>query len=291
MRGAATVTRKSISWLLALAALLLVFGAWQWRGRAAVDANAVLVAGGDGGGLPRAAAVTEGFDASALQAAAELARRQSLSELLVMRHEHLVLEQYAGGADAETLVDGGTFANTVVMLAAGIGVAQYGLAVSALESFEPAALTAAIATASGQSFPRFLSQNLWQPLNAAPAQWSGSTMRARGSDWLRVAGLLLHDGRFEGTQIVPVGWALRIRRPVTAAGAEPFAAEDVYFLRGPGATRLWLVPRFEVAILGVGAAPFAGVVDETRLPNSIIRALRDRQSSTGVSLNDLVPGH
>jgi hypothetical protein len=67
----------------------------------------------------------------------------------------------------------------------------------------------------------------------------------------------------------------------------------MYRLRGHGATRLWLSPRFELAILCVADAGMAPALaaDETRLPNMVVRALRDRPGVSGTGLNDLVPGH
>jgi hypothetical protein len=72
--------------------------------------------------------------------------------------------------------------------------------------------------------------------------------------------------------------------------AEGFASDDTFFLRGPGGTRLWLVPRLDLSILRIGVAE-TDMTDETRLPNAVIRALRDRPPSTGVELRDLVPNH
>jgi hypothetical protein len=73
-------------------------------------------------------------------------------------------------------------------------------------------------------------------------------------------------------------------------GAEPFASDDTFFMRGPSGTRLWLVPRLDLAILSYGSSA-ADRAGETRLPNALIRALRDRPPSTGVDLRDLVPNH
>ncbi len=187
---------------------------------------------------------------------------------------------------------------------AAIAVAQNGQLTPAKVGHDPSQLSALIVKTSGLAYPQFLSRNLWQPLNAAPAQCSGTGIRARPVDWLRVAELLLHDGRFEGTQVVPPGWVRRLRpaagdverpgagiysRPVTT-GAEPFASGDTFFLRGPGGTRLWLVPRLDLTILRFSSSE-AGLSDETRLPNAVIRALRDRPPSAGVQLRDLVPNH
>jgi hypothetical protein len=129
-------------------------------------------------------------------------------------------------------------------------------------------------------------------------------------DWMRIASLLVDDGRFEGKQLVPPGWVQRMARPVsldavrgfgvelpaTARGAEPFAADGVFFVRGPGRWRLWLVPQLKLAVLFGAAAPAAAaptVWDETRLPNLVIRALSDRPMQRGdtTDLQRLVPGH
>ena len=277
--------------LAVLAGLLAAAGIWHGHGARSASDGAVLISGGDGGGWPRADAGAEGFEAPALQAAGALAAQQGSNALLVMRHGHRVFEQYAGGEGADALIDGGEMADTLLWLAAGIAVAQNGMAMPPAAPADTRHLAAAIAGASGRSYPQFLSRNLWQPLNAAPAQWYPATVRARATDWLRVAEMLLHDGRFEGTQVVPPGWVARQSQPREASGAEPFAAADMYYLRGPGATRLWLAPRFDLAVLRVAAAPPGAAVDETRLPNMIVRALRDRPASGGGSLNDLVPGH
>lgn len=281
--------QRQISWLLVLVALLVAGGAWQWRHAHSADAGGVAIGGGDGGGLPRAGAAAEGFDPRAFQTAVDWAAKQRGGALLVLRHGHLLAENYTGDVLATSLVDGGGLSDALLLLAAGIAVPQHGLVMPTEEPFDSAQLSAAIATASGRSFPQFLSRNIWQPLNAASARWSEPDVRARAVDWLRVGELLLHDGRFEDTQVVPPGWAQRLHLSRTAPGAEPFADAGMYYLRGHGATRLWLSPRFELAILSV--ADHANATDETRLPNMIVRALRERPGVSGTSLNDLVPGH
>jgi len=285
-------------------AILAAAGAWHRHTMHAPERGAVLIAGGDAGGLPRADPGPEGFDARALHAAVEMARAQQAGALLITRHGHLVVESYGGSLDADTLIDGGEFSRTLLMLAVGVAVAQDGPPAVAVPSGDPAQLTSLIFKASGLGYPRFVSRNLWQPLNAAPAQCSGIGVQARPADWLRVAELLLHDGRFEGTQVVPRGWVQQLRptakgveqpgtgiyrRPVSTS-AEGFASDDTFFLRGPGGTRLWLVPRLDLSILLV-SSPGAGLADETRFPNAVVRALRDRPPSTGVELRDLVPNH
>ena len=286
------MSRRTTVWLMAPLALLAVAAGWRWQATQSIDGNAVVIAGGDGGGLPRADAMQEGFDTQGLRAAVDYANSQGATALLVMRHGHLVLEHYARGADAGTLVDGGELAHALLMLAAGVAVAQSAMALPAEQGSDDARVVAAIAAASGQPYPLFLSHAVWQPLNAAPAQWRSPGVRARAADWLRVAGLLLHDGRFEGKQVVPPGWVQRLGRSRPASGAEPFSMGEVAVLRGTGATLLWLAPRLDLVILCVADAPPPGVaVDETRLAHMIIRSLRDLPAVGGAQLNDLVPGH
>lgn len=272
-----------------IVALLIVAGNWLWNRTHAPSAQGVPIAGGDAGGLPRADASGEGFDATPFQAAVAWAGKERGGALLVSRHGHLLIEHYSGDLNADSLVGGGAMSDALVLLAAGIAAPQHGLALPPSGPFDTAQLSTAIAKASGRSFPQFLSRNMWQPLNAAPARWSEAEVSARPVDWLRVAELLLHDGRFEGTQVVPAGWAAHVHLLRTAPGAEPFADKDMAYLHGRDATRLWLSPRFDLAILSVSEQ--ARSSDETRLPNMIVRALRERPGISGTSLNDLVPGH
>ena len=60
------MTRATL-WTFALLAVCAVLGTWHWRMASAPRADGVLIAGGDGGGLPRSAPELEGFDSVALQ--------------------------------------------------------------------------------------------------------------------------------------------------------------------------------------------------------------------------------
>jgi CubicO group peptidase (beta-lactamase class C family) len=282
----------------------------------------VPVAGGDGGGLPRATPAEEGIDATGLERAVQLADSLPARALLVIRHGHLVFEHYRGGASAYDLVDGGPFSEVLVALLAGIAQRERGLELPA-GAFDRATLAPAIVAATGMSFADYLSRSLWQPLNAAPARWTpaagveGCCLAARATDWLRVAALLMGGGRFEGTQVLDPTWLARIGTPApgdegrgyglwlapAAEGAEPFAAVHVLFLRGPGRTRLWMAPALELAVLMVddpsqsgqdarGDAPGgAQAFDETRVPNAVFRAVAAPTAASANGLDALVPGH
>lgn len=276
------------------------------------------VAGGDGGGLPRASLSAEGFDAAGLAAAVRLAQAQGARALLVMRHGHLVSESY-WHMEATDRVEGGDLGDAALALAAGVALQELGVAPPS-GALDPLRQVAAIEQASHLRYAAWLSRSVWQPLQAAPAVLAGTPgeaargccLAARAIDWLRLAGTLLGDGRFEGTQVAPRGWTAAMWRPLAgdstrgfglwlapaASGAEPFAAADAAFLRGPGRTRLWLLPGAALAVLLVDAPAAAGATpataapyDETRVPNAILRSLIDLQRPAAQGLDTLVPGH
>ena len=130
-------------------------------------------------------------------------------------------------------------------------------------------------------------------------------LRARVGDWMRVAMLLLDGGRFEGTQVASADWVRRIPEAYDAArergfgvwlagsarGAEPFAADGVFYLKGNGRWRLWMAPTLDVAVLFAADGDTAGW-DETRLPNRVFRAVIPQATPADhASLGQIVPGH
>ncbi len=304
--------RQWLAW--ALIAVIGVLGIGYWRYNAKLPPVSVAVPGGDGGGLPRATPEAEGFDREGMRQVVDFTHRNGAQALLVTHHSHLVIEEYGSGADAHSSIDGGAMAELLAALAAGAAVRDYGMA-EPQGTTASDALAAAIATASHMSYPSFLSRQLWQPLNAAAAQIvlpaahvpapAGCCLQARAIDWLRLAELVMADGRFEGTQVLPAGWALRLQQPLStdpgrgfglwlassAHGAEPFIAHDVAFVRGLGQTRLWIAPHQQLAILLIDQRPAGNSSDETRLPNMVFRALRESPSGAHQNLSDLVPNH
>jgi hypothetical protein len=327
---AALIGAAGVALLLALLALL-----WpRFPGRQPGAAR-VLVGGGDAGGMARVSPLQEHLDSAALEDASRDTAAEGLQALIVLRHGYIVYERFGHGYDAGTVIDSGAFAQVLLALAAGIAAHDDRLPLQSLNGFDPVRVRDAIEAGTRQSYPDYLSQRLWRRLNAAAA-WidtpapgapgvrgvPGATapvpaavpaavpadccFHARVLDWLRVAAVLLDDGRFEGKAVVPAGWVERMRRPVSASGsegfgvelasaahgAEAFAAEDVFFLRGPGRWRLWLMPTLNLGVL-FGSASQLPAWDETRLPNLVIRAVSERapQRDTGSQLRQLVPGH
>lgn len=289
-------------------AAVAVLALW-WRGSAPAPAalSGISIAGGDGGALPRATAEAENLDAMALDTALESAKADGASVFMVARHGHLLVEHYGAGTAAATLIDGGAMTEALVTLSVGIAATDGKLAAADMIALSADAQISALRSATGVSFEEYLSQHLWQPLNAGAARHSGCCVLARASDWLRVGMLLLQSGNFEGTDMVSPAWIARMRAPVPgnarrgtgvwlgadASGAEPFADHELFYLRGPDRMRLWLVPSLQLAVLLVAGPAGANGWDEARLPNQVIRAVNDRRAvdSARSLLNQLVPGH
>ena len=311
---------------LALLAGLLVAGL-AWRRHAASQAGPrVLVQGGDGGGLPLAPPADEHFDGAALERAARDPAAAGLQVFLVMRHGHIVFARYGHGFDADRVIDSGPFARVLVGLLAGVAVGREALTHLPAGPFDPARLRAAIESGAHESYANYLSRTIWRRLNAASA-WirlpaagaaepADCCFEARVQDWMRIAGLLVNDGSFEDTQVVPRGWVAHMRQPLSADGLEgmgvrlpsrapsagTFDAGDLIYLRGNARWRLWMVPSLRLAVLfgapGTAAEPRAHAPgesswDETRLPNLVIEALTDRPPAQRAEslLQQLVHGH
>jgi hypothetical protein len=296
-----------------LAVVLAAGTAWLGLRMRAVPPAGQPVAGGDGGGLPRATPAQEGLEQAGLDAARAQAHSLGARALLVLRHGHLVLED-APGLAADELVAGGGMGEAAQGLLAGIAVRELGIEAPPA-GLVPAQFVAVIEREGRMPYARYLSRSIWQPLNAAgallvgdaAAAAQGCCLAARATDWLRIGTLLLDDGRFEGTEVVPTGWARAMLQPLpgdatrgygvwlaaAANGAEPFAAPGVALLRGPGRTRLWLMPTLALAVLLVDDPKRAEDprFDETRVPNLVIRSLREQQGAQASGLDALVPGH
>jgi CubicO group peptidase (beta-lactamase class C family) len=300
--------RTRIVYAALVLAAVVALALW-WRG--SVPAPALLpgvnVAGGDGGALPRTTPEQENLNAAAMKTALDSAIADGASAYLVARHGHLLAEHYGAGFTADTLIDGGAMTESLVVLSVGIAAAEGKLVAAEVAAQGSDVQLAALRSASGVNFEEYLSQHLWQPLNASSARYAGCCVLARASDWIRVGLTLLQAGNFEGSDIVSPLWVAHMRGPLPgnarrglgvwlgsdASGAEPFASNDVFYLRGRDRTRLWLVPELQLAVLFVAGPAGPNGWDETRLPNQLIRAVNDRNASdtTRSTLNQLVPGH
>ena len=188
------------------------------------------------------------------------------------------------------------------------------------QSADPQWLGVIVERATRERYATYMSQRLWKRLGAADAElWldrpGGAPhldccLLAEQGDWIRVAEMLLNDGVYQGERIVRPGW---VRRMLSAAAgnehygfhiwlgssdpaAQAYAAPDVVLLRGPGKTRLWLVPSLALAILRTGAEPRAAADwQDARIPNLIISGVRDFvrpvPQRRAVDISTLVPQH
>jgi len=170
-------------------------------------------------------------------------------------------------------------------------------------------LTILLERATGQRYAAYLSERLWKPLGAADAAlWmdrEGGLPRgfccifATGRDWLRVGRLLLERGRVGDRQVIPAEWIDEMLTPsphnpnfgmniwlgsppqterlyndytIKAFHSEPFAASDVVYIDGFGGQRVYVVPSLELIIVRTGKSQTDW--DDARLPNALIRAIR-----------------
>jgi CubicO group peptidase (beta-lactamase class C family) len=171
--------------------------------------------------------------------------------------------------------------------------------------------------ASQKRYADYLSQTLWRRLGAADAWlWldhpGGSAhaeccLMAHQGDWIRVAELLLSDGRYQGAEVIRPGWIALLRAPAKSdpdygafmrianqprAGQEAYATRDLFAIGGAGGNRLWLAPGMQVAVLlSAAAGARAADWDDSRIPNLILRGARDYQPPPAGDLSTLVPGH
>ncbi|HVY80950.1 MAG TPA: serine hydrolase [Steroidobacteraceae bacterium] len=186
-------------------------------------------------------------------------------------------------------------------------------------------LATVIERATHERYARYIANHLWKPIGAADAQLAredeagapraACCLRARRGDWIRIAELLVSDGRFEGEQVLPPGWVREMLAPArsnknfgyqvwlgqpfagAAGGAsEPYAADDVYLLKGTGKSRLWVVPSLGLSILRTGTNSETDPDwDDARIPNLVIRGARDFQPRAVPSgppdIRSLVPNH
>jgi hypothetical protein len=148
--------------------------------------------GGDGGGLPRSTPEEEGVAAAAIDAASQQARDQGGDAFLVLRHGHLLHEQYFRGA-AATPLDSGAFALLLrsVTTAAAIhdGLIDVHTALlayrreldaadgnwrnpwsrAARQRFAAAGAPEYLRAATHLPYAQFVAAKIWSPLDAADA--------------------------------------------------------------------------------------------------------------------------
>lgn len=168
-----------------------------------------------------------------------------------------------------------------------------------------------IERATGRRYSEYLSERLWRPLGLADAalymdRTGGFPMVSccvfsRPVDWLSVGELLARRGMHGGSPLVPAEWVGEMLRPSPTSPSygyqiwlgnqrvggepderpglipwqsEPFAAEDIVFLHGHGAQRVWVVPSEELVIVRAGRT-WPPSWDEAAIPNMILAGLAE----------------
>jgi CubicO group peptidase (beta-lactamase class C family) len=186
------------------------------------------------------------------------------------------------------------------------------------QNIDPQMLALVIERATAQPYARYVSENLWKRIGAGDAYFwqdrAGGTahadccMLARPGDWMRVAEVLANDGVYLGEEILRPGWIKQMLTPAKAnanygfqvwlhdvSAAEPIAVDDMFFV-DDGRYRLWISPRLRLAILRIGGGRDGKDWSDTRIPNLIIRGLRDYAPpavapSQKIDPNLYAPGH
>lgn len=108
----------------------------------------------------------------------------------------------------------------------------------------------------------------------------GGGIAVRGTDMLRFAYLLLHDGRWSGHQIVSADYVHKATTPspynphfayslqfeLNSGGAAPAAPRDAYWKRGSGGFAFFVVPSLDLVICKIGGGDWQYEEENTGLP-------------------------
>lgn len=169
-------------------------------------------------------------------------------------------------------------------------------------------LALVIERAMGRAIQDILSDRIWTHIGASDATFQLDRpdgvarvmccMRALPRDWARLGLLLLNDGKWQGRQVLPTGWAevmsspsptnpnfgtgLWIGSPYTpmrtyfegkpgvVPQSEPFLADDVVFMEGGGFRTVYIVPTEDLVIMRLGR--YDATWDHAYLVNTFLRA-------------------
>jgi CubicO group peptidase (beta-lactamase class C family) len=178
-----------------------------------------------------------------------------------------------------------------------------------------------IERATGRRYAEFLSTEVLKPLGAAGGDvWvnrpggmahSGCCLMLPAETWLRLALLVMQDGRWQGRRLLPIGYVDQMRHATAenpyyglglyVAGiyterrgfanparelparrvwhSEPYLARDLVLFDGNANQVVYIVPSEQLSILRVGEAPprgAAGEWDNSFLPNTLLRGIKRR---------------
>lgn len=179
-------------------------------------------------------------------------------------------------------------------------------------------LAIVIERATKQRYADYVGKSLLQPIGATGGTvyinrpgglaHAGCCMMLPAEDFVRLGILLIDDGVWQGTRILPEGWVkatvtpspanqnwglhmwigdphIERRRffparsqPLGTLHSEPYVARDVFLFDGSGNQAMWMSPSLRLVVLRFGPTPKAktgqpGEWDNSFIPNTIMRGI------------------
>lgn len=141
-------------------------------------------------------------------------------------------------------------------------------------NYHPLLLGLVLERTTGQPVAKYLEQKIWQPLGMeAPGSWSldseqsgfekmESGMNARAIDFAKFGRLFLHQGNWNGRQLVPAYWVAAATRQDTSTDPAPFyqyfwwvntkAGGKHYFASGNHGQKIYIVPEQQLIFVRFG---------------------------------------
>ena len=156
----------------------------------------------------------------------------------------------------------------------------------------PYLLSALINRKSGQTALEFATKELFEPLGITSAKWGivdaqGVTNGEAGlylspHDMARIGFLYLHDGTWDGNQIIPPSWVERSRAgPVTATFGYNYANlwwsypdKGAYMARGRHSQLILVIPKLDIVAVMTGVLRDDEFYSNTRLISDISNAVK-----------------
>lgn len=144
---------------------------------------------------------------------------------------------------------------------------------------------------AGMELQQYLEQRLAKPLGWG--RWGygyrqtgmthtpgGGGIALRATDMLRAGYLMLHEGKWEGRQIVPAAYVRKCARPspynphfpyslqteLNSGGAAPAAPRDAYWKQGSGGYAIYVIPSLDMVVWKIGGRDGQYSEADTGLP-------------------------
>ena len=157
--------------------------------------------------------------------------------------------------------------------------------------------------ATGMDYADYLATRLWQAISArAGSVWldrpdglpkTFCCLFATARDWARVGQLLLNQGTWQGTPVIPADWIAEMLTPsplettfgkhiwvkartpdhpnVDTTATAPYLDPQGFHLDGRGLQRVFILPTYDLVIVRMGEQP--DTWDDAVIPNTLAAAL------------------